>query len=251
MRAINSLVIHHSACLTGSVDVFRKEHRAAGWNDIGYHGVIGNGHGQKDGEFLLGRPESLDGAGVYGNNKGRLHVCLVGNFHKPDVGYTGRPTMSQIKALEDWVCSRSKKYQKRGAAVLPLVGHKEITIPGHGTACPGSEFPIEAVRTWYQRVEPYWERDQATPVSLLAYLTNIGYLSSPGALISTTLPVVVEIVLPDATPNMPDGGAQKNLVGRTIEGATWVPLRELTTALNWPAPTWNPGQRKVTVVRGK
>src|SRR5438093_11294418 len=50
-RAWRWIVIHHSASESGSMAVFDKEHRAKGWDGVGYHFVIGNGTNSRDGQI--------------------------------------------------------------------------------------------------------------------------------------------------------------------------------------------------------
>jgi N-acetylmuramoyl-L-alanine amidase len=138
-RRVTHLVIHHSASRTGSVAEFRRLHRAKGWQDIGYHAVI-----QPDGKVEMGRPETIDGAGVWGNNRGKLQICLIGQFSRKDANYTGTPTPAQYRALGEWLKSRKAIYGNP-----KVVGHKEITLPFHGTACPG-DIPLNVIRDWYE-----------------------------------------------------------------------------------------------------
>lgn len=171
MRSVDTLVIHHSATPSGTVARFREEHRARGFDDIGYHDVIGNGKGIADGVIERGRPYERQGAGVFGNNKGKLHVCLVGNFHKPDSGYTGSPTERQYRSLGSWLLTRSMQFGPRvGKAYPHVVGHKEITVPGHATACPGSDFPLDEVRIWLKTMLPLYVKDGKVPEGLDRFL---------------------------------------------------------------------------------
>jgi hypothetical protein len=140
-RSIKQLVIHHSAGSRGSVAEFRRLHRARGYSDIGYHAVI-----QPDGRTEAGRSEAIDGAGVWGNNSQKLHVCLIGQFAVKEPGYTGPPTLAQLAALGRWLDSRGKTYGP--SHPRPVVGHREITLPGHGTACPG-DLPLDLIRAWF------------------------------------------------------------------------------------------------------
>lgn len=144
-RKIDTLIIHHSAGISGDVETFRKLHISRGYNDIGYHAVI-----LRDGTVQPGRPEEKDGAGVWGNNHNKLHVCLIGQFAKSEAGYTGPPTEAQYRSLGLWLSNRIRKYD-----VHDIRGHKEITKPGHGTACPG-DIPLDRIRAWESggRVKP-------------------------------------------------------------------------------------------------
>jgi hypothetical protein len=70
------ITIHCSDTKDGEVcDIseIRSWHRARGWIDVGYHGVI-----QPDGEWQKGRGLNVRGAGVSGENEGNLHICLIG-----------------------------------------------------------------------------------------------------------------------------------------------------------------------------
>jgi hypothetical protein len=141
-----SLVIHHTASPAGNADTIRQQHLSRGWSDIAYHAVICNGKGGGDGVVQAGRPETRQGAGVYGNNKDRLQVALVGNFEKGHPGFTGSPTSKQFRALGEWLLSRGGKHRIPAAKV---VGHREIALTGHGTLCPGTEMPLADIRRWY------------------------------------------------------------------------------------------------------
>lgn len=169
MRRVDTLVIHHSAGPTGNIREFRVQHRARGWKDVGYHALVGNGNGCPDGHIQAGRPEDEVGAGVYGNNTGKLQVVLVGQFDPDWSGYTGPPTVRQLSALGHWLWTNGRQYQ-----AASVVGHKEITKPGHGTACPG-DLPLEEIRRWYEINLP-----KAKPEPLNVYLAKHGYPGKEG-----------------------------------------------------------------------
>src|SRR5687768_8825904 len=44
------IVIHHSATPAGGAKTFDKMHKAKGWDELGYHFVIGNGTDTADGQ---------------------------------------------------------------------------------------------------------------------------------------------------------------------------------------------------------
>jgi hypothetical protein len=144
-RAVSHLCIHHSASSSGTVEEFDLMHRGRGFSSIGYHHVIGNGKGIPDGEIKLGRPEKIDGAGVWGNNKGKLHCCMIGQFSRAHSGYTGPPTPKQWHALGHWLLVKGATYS---VPFTGIVGHKEIALKGHPTACPG-DIDLKQVRLWY------------------------------------------------------------------------------------------------------
>jgi N-acetylmuramoyl-L-alanine amidase len=86
MRVINKVVIHCSDLEWGTVDGIRRYHVSQGWKDIGYHFVVENGIGtrngvyrpERDGYVFAGRPIAQAGAHVMGHNRDSLGVCLVG-----------------------------------------------------------------------------------------------------------------------------------------------------------------------------
>jgi hypothetical protein len=133
------IVIHHSATATGDAAVFDKMHRAKGWDELGYHFVIGNGTGSGDGQIEVGPrwPKQKWGAHdkTPGNqfNEHGIGICLVGNF---DVTH---PTAAQIKSLERLVSYLMKTYRIPADHVL---GHGETKA----TDCPGRYMNVAAVR---------------------------------------------------------------------------------------------------------
>lgn len=157
MRKITHLIIHHSASRGGTIAEFRALHMARlGASDIGYHNVIGSGVGIEEGVIASGRPHAKAGAGVYDNNTGKLQVCVIGNFERSDSGYTGPPTRKQMFALGHWLYTNGRRYGMTD--YRKVQGHKEVAVPGHATACPGSEMPLKQIRQWFQanigKVEP-------------------------------------------------------------------------------------------------
>ena len=90
------IVIHHSACEIGGARRFAAWHRARGWDELGYHFVIGNGSDTPDGRVEIGPrwAEQKHGAHCktsdeYYNEHG-IGICLVGNFdrHRPSAAQT-------------------------------------------------------------------------------------------------------------------------------------------------------------------
>src|SRR5207248_641368 len=78
------IVLHHSASLRGSAEIFDQSHRARGWKCLGYHFVIGNGTDQPDGSVVAGPRWFSQEAGAHANsieyNEHGIGICLVGNF---------------------------------------------------------------------------------------------------------------------------------------------------------------------------
>lgn len=149
------IVVHCSASRWGDADEIRRWHLANGWSDIGYHGVILNGHrdyGVKydrrlDGKIEPGREENEVGSHCKagGMNTVSLGVCLVGNpgwqleaattaeaklFSKPDRAYM---TERQLEALIHYLATKcalygfkpNGKFEVRGRSVHVLSQHSD------------------------------------------------------------------------------------------------------------------------------
>lgn len=123
--AVTMAVVHHTAGPgTGTYDDVIRYHRdGRGWNAPGYGIFV-----RADGRVSYGVGPSHITHGVYGRNPTSYHVCLAGNFE------TGEPTAAQLDALYGVLCVLDDVYSPHG---LPWRGHREIALPGHGTACPG------------------------------------------------------------------------------------------------------------------
>ncbi|HET6250624.1 MAG TPA: peptidoglycan recognition family protein [Tepidisphaeraceae bacterium] len=133
------IVIHHSATSTGGAAAFDKMHRAKGWDELGYHFVIGNGTDTKDGQIEVGSrwPKQKWGAHTKTPdnqfNEHGIGICLVGNF---DVTH---PTEAQLKSLSKLVSYMMKTYHIPADHV---VGHRDCK----STDCPGRYMNVAAVR---------------------------------------------------------------------------------------------------------
>jgi hypothetical protein len=128
------IVIHHSATATGSAGEFDRMHRAKGWDELGYHFVIGNGTGSGDGEVEVGGRWPVQKHGAHTKvanhpeyNDLGIGICLVGNF---DVT---RPTEAQMQSLVRLVRFLRDRYDiPRGR----MYGHGQLKP----TDCPGRYF---------------------------------------------------------------------------------------------------------------
>lgn len=138
------IVLHHTATETGSVSSIDAVHRqrtdSAGrpWLGIGYHFVIGNGHGMPDGavEATFRWKRQLQGAhaGVRKFNEQGIGVCLVGDFNRHP------PTRRQLVAAERLVQQLARLNGIDREQILP---HWQI----RATACPGKLFPLDDLRS--------------------------------------------------------------------------------------------------------
>jgi len=130
------IVLHHSASDSGSAAVFDAEHRARGWDGLGYHFVIDNGKGGLDGQIEIGERWKLQKWGAHtgftpGNeyNNYGIGICLVGDFTN------SMPTHAQMASMKQLVLELMSKYD-----IPPenVIGHRDA--PGTNTACPGEKF---------------------------------------------------------------------------------------------------------------
>lgn len=135
---ITDLIIHHSAgSLFQTPQDIDAEHRARGMSGIGYNYII-----NPSGVVFYGRPANVIPAAAYGRNQQSLNICVIGNFHPSDAGYTGKPTPSQINALTELSVYLHHKYP----SIIRTIGHRQVATlfhkdnPGdYSTACPGDD----------------------------------------------------------------------------------------------------------------
>lgn len=136
------IVLHHSATSSGSVESIHSVHKqrrdSSGnpWRGIGYHFVIGNGHGMTDGEiqatFRWLEQTSGAHAGDRTYNNYGIGICLIGNFEET------APTPAQMQSLQKLVTLLRETFHMNDDQVL---GHKDVKA----TACPGRHFNVEYV----------------------------------------------------------------------------------------------------------
>jgi N-acetyl-anhydromuramyl-L-alanine amidase AmpD len=105
---------------------------------IGYHFVIGNGHGMPDGaiEPTFRWRQQLHGAHAGSSNpqynQQGIGIVLVGNFEKD------APTTAQMNAAKSLVRTLKAAYHISAQNVL---GHRDV----RATECPGKLFPLTEV----------------------------------------------------------------------------------------------------------
>ena len=128
------IIIHCSATKNGkslSVDTIRKWHLKRGWKDIGYHGVI-----DIDGTWTQGRPNNVQGAGVLGENKNTLHICLVGDT---------KFSIEQFKTLGRKIDAYKMIYSIKDEQIFT---HAQFpSAVKQGKTCPN--IPINNLLVWY------------------------------------------------------------------------------------------------------
>lgn len=134
------IVIHHSATPSGNAAKFNKEHQEKGWDELGYHFVIGNGTDSSNGQVEIGPRWPKQKWGAHAKtpdnrfNDYGIGICLVGNFQ------IERPTKQQLDSLARLVSYLMQTYKIPASNV---VGHRD-TKP---TECPGSNLDVMLVRS--------------------------------------------------------------------------------------------------------
>lgn len=139
MSKIDTIVVHYTATFADqhltAADI-DEMHRARGWKMIGYHWIV-----RRDGTVEAGRPESMVGAHVGGQNTGKIGVSWIGGLERSsgaNVGVDNR-TPAQTEALINLIRDLLKRYP--GAKV---VGHRDLAA----TQCPGFDVPA-----WWASVQ--------------------------------------------------------------------------------------------------
>jgi hypothetical protein len=134
------IVIHHSAADAGNAAIIDQGHRQRGFDELGYHFVIGNGTKSGNGEIEVGPRWRTQKWGAHAKtpderyNKWGIGICLVGNFEDT------RPTAQQLQSLARIVAWLQNEYDIPSSRII---GHRD-TKP---TACPGKLMDIASVRT--------------------------------------------------------------------------------------------------------
>lgn len=137
------IVIHHSASFTGDMAIFDREHKAKGWDGVGYHFVIGNGTASGDGQVEVTARWPIQKWGAHAKtpderyNDYGIGICLVGNF---DIQH---PTQKQLASLARLVAFLCARYD------IPLsnvIGHRDVKP----TDCPGRHLHLNVIRQMAQ-----------------------------------------------------------------------------------------------------
>ncbi len=134
------IVVHHSATRGGSADTLDQQHRDAGLNGLGYHFVISNGQGDRNGAIRVGQrwTNQTPGAHTVGPNadwynNNTIGICLIGD------GERRRFTKAQLRALAQLT---ELLQDELGIQMESIRLHREIAP----TASPGRLFPNVAFR---------------------------------------------------------------------------------------------------------
>jgi len=136
LKKIKFIVIHHCQRDVDSPKEIKKRHLARGFEDIGYHYLIG-----KKGKLYKARNEKFQGAHVFKHNKNSIGICLIGNLDKK------LPTKKQIQTLIKFLKNKTKKLK---IPVKNILGHKEF--PNVIKTCPGKFLDLNEIRNKTQQI---------------------------------------------------------------------------------------------------
>lgn len=136
LNSVDYLVVHHSQRHIDFPWLIRTRHKyLRGWEEIGYHYLIGNGVVCEDGKLYKGRDESFQGAHVRGLNNRSIGICLIGDMDRFE------PTEKQMSTLLDFL---TEKLNKHNIPVENIIGHREFN--GVVKTCPGLNIDLNFIR---------------------------------------------------------------------------------------------------------
>lgn len=129
-RRINYIVVHCTATPEGralSVEQIRRDHRAHGWADIGYHYVV-----TLDGLPHLGRDVDIAGSHVKGHNADSIGVAYVGGLENKPIAYEklkAKDTRTEVQKAEllSLLMDLRKLYPS-----AKIVGHRDFSEDKNG-----------------------------------------------------------------------------------------------------------------------
>jgi hypothetical protein len=111
-----------------------------GWGDIGYNFVVDRFGNVYEGRAGYEKNERIPvGAHVAFRNVGTVGIALMGNFQEE------KPTKAQINVLALLISDLGRQLNIdplgnsifQGKKMPNIVGHRQVAVKGHGTACPG------------------------------------------------------------------------------------------------------------------
>ncbi|HMN97075.1 MAG TPA: peptidoglycan recognition family protein [Phycisphaerales bacterium] len=139
------IVIHHSGSPVGDPDAIERQHLSFGYASLGYHFVIGNGHGYGDGVIHVGPRwnRQQPGAHVAGGdgpwyNEHAIGICLVGNGDR-------RPFTD--RQLRELVALVRRLQQSLGIPAGAVHLHADLAaVNSPGRYFPAAEFEAQLLR---------------------------------------------------------------------------------------------------------
>ncbi len=182
-RLVAKFVIHHTA-----ENLEREQNRTPaelmraiysyhtltrGWGDIGYNFVIDRAGNVYEGRAGYERNQRIPvGAHVSYRNIGTVGIALMGNFQEE------KPTEAQLNVLALLIADLSEQIGSDplgesefwGKITPNILGHRDLAVRGHGTACPGKNM-IDKLPDLRKKVAQVLEildrfKDQGVPKGL-------------------------------------------------------------------------------------
>jgi len=137
LENIEYLIVHHTSRKYDFPFFVKLRHKfLRGWEDNGYHYMIGNGKiFTEDGEIYACRPEYYQGAHTLRYNNKSLSISLIGNYDNEI------PTNDQMITLCGILTKKANEYR------IPLeniVGHNELN--NNRKTCPGKNIDMSHIR---------------------------------------------------------------------------------------------------------
>jgi len=134
------VVIHHSGAEVGDTVGIDRYHQSKGWEGIGYHFVIGNGHpmavGRVEWSFRWNLQRHGAHVGVGDMNKKAIGICLVGNYD------LDQPLSAQYQRAVELTALLISHIPT--LSLDRVLGHGEVD--GTNTHCPGNQTDMDAFR---------------------------------------------------------------------------------------------------------
>jgi hypothetical protein len=130
------IIIHHSATPGGGAVAFDRQHKSKGWDELGYHFVVGNGTESGDGHVEVGSRWRKQKWGAHAKtpdnayNDYGIGICLVGNF---DVA---RPSWRQVNETCKLVAHLQRTYNIPPSRVIGHGMVHSFDRAGTSTRCP-------------------------------------------------------------------------------------------------------------------
>ena len=148
-RRWRAIVIHHSADENGGAQRYDQAHRNRGWDELGYHFIIGNGSDTGNGVVEVGSRWRKQKHGAHCKtpdnfyNEYGIGICLVGNFENHP------PSEAQLASLRKLLLFLMNRYDLGAGQIY---GHGEVGR----TACPGRQMPLSNLRHWAGTQTQIW-----------------------------------------------------------------------------------------------
>ena len=130
-------MLHHSLSTSGGAGVVRSWHLARGFDDIGYHFIVG-----KNGLIETGRDIRLVGAHAVGKNYDSIGVCLIGDHTHTE------PLYEQLAVLPGLYHQLCRLYSTR----LEIDFHRPLSAKH---PCPGVRLDRDDALEIMYRASPY------------------------------------------------------------------------------------------------